>query len=156
MRRNLIFNVFSGTGVGAFGKVWQGLLHERTDKSDRNGNKPLSVAIKSIKGAVDKDEIASFLSEADSLKSVNAKGGHANVLKLVGVALQGLPPLILIEFAEHGNLKGYLIKQRQEPVMSASRMVRFGQDIAAGMSFLASLHVVHRGELDDWYLFGLP
>ncbi len=86
------------------------------------------------------------MTEADSLKAVNVDGGHPNVLKLIGVALQASPPLILVEFAEHGNLKSYLILHAQSR-LEESVLVKFCLDIARGMAFLSENHVVHRGLL---------
>jgi serine/threonine protein kinase len=108
----------------------------------------LEVAVKSIKDSASRVDISNFLLESDSLKAVNANGGHVNVLKLIGCALQELPPLIITEYAVHGNLKGYLQNtMRLESRVDIGVLLRFAKEAACGMAFLADLQIVHRGNI---------
>jgi serine/threonine protein kinase len=106
----------------------------------------IEVAVKSINDKATRKDIANFLLEAESLKSVNANGGHPNVLRLVGCSLQEIPPLIVIEYAANGSLKAYLeFKIRPSGCIDIMMLLRFAQEAAAGMAFLADLQIVHRG-----------
>ena len=49
---------------------------------------------------------------------------HPNVLKLIGVCLDGGPaPFIIMPFMAHGSLLSYLRKERKELVLEPSRKV---------------------------------
>jgi serine/threonine protein kinase len=114
----------------------------------------IEVAVKSIKDDAVRRDINNFLLEAESLKAVNVNGGHANVLKLVGCSLQRLPPFIITEYAAHGNLKTYLeFTLRPRAGFDIRLLLRFAQEAAAGMSFLADMQIVHRGGSDMMMLF---
>jgi serine/threonine protein kinase len=127
--------------MGAYGKVWRADL----DTFLPNGRQ-LEVAVKSIKDSASRIDIANFLLEADSLKAVNANGGHPNVLKLIGCALQEVPPLIITEYALYGNLHGYLVNTlRIRANVDVNLLLRFAKEVASGMAFLADLQIVHRG-----------
>jgi serine/threonine protein kinase len=131
------------TGVGAYGKVWRADLGTYLP----NGQ-CLEVAVKSIKDSASRVDISNFLLESDSLKAVNANGGHSNVLKLIGCALQELPPLIITEYAVHGNLQSYLEStMRLESRVDVGVLLRFAKEAACGMAFLADLQIVHRGTI---------
>ena len=112
------------------------------------GDSSLEVAVKTIKDSASRADISNFLLEADSLKAVNADGGHVNVLKLVGCALQELPPYIIIEYAANGSLKGYLeytLKPQRQNV-DIGLLFQFAREAASGMAFLAEQQIVHRGQ----------
>ena len=49
-------------------------------------------------------EIGSFLEEAMVMRDFD----HANVLSLIGVALKGDQPLVVLPFMQHGDLKTYI------------------------------------------------
>ena len=51
-----------------------------------------------------KDQIEEFLQEGLMMKDYN----HPNVLPLIGVALKGNSPMIVLPFMEHGDLKKYI------------------------------------------------
>jgi serine/threonine protein kinase len=75
---------------------------------------------------------------------------HPNVVRLNGVVTVGEPTMIVLEYMPRGDLKTYL--QRMRPFVSkrpvprdAPRLfIKFGKDIAEGMSYLARKNFVHR------------
>lgn len=84
-------------------------------------------------------------------------GNHPNIVNLVGVCTRpvGQPLLLLIEFAEEGNLKDFLRRKRiqftqfgdyEHPIQSQliKDMINIGMQVAKGMQFLSSRKCVHR------------
>lgn len=75
-------------------------------------------------------------------------GRHPNVVSMVGVCTLDAPLLLVIEFADHGDLKGYLRDRRPTETMPAlltpNELERFCVQIAHGMEYLAGLKVIHR------------
>ena len=66
------------------------------------------VAIKMLKeGHTDQDMI-DLISEMDVMKMI---GQHINIINLLGVCTQTGPLFVIVEFAEHGNLRDFLRKR---------------------------------------------
>ena len=67
-----------------------------------------TVAIKMLKeGHTDQDMI-DLVSEMDMMKMI---GRHINIINLLGVCTQTGPLFVIVEFAEHGNLRDFLRKR---------------------------------------------
>ena len=67
-----------------------------------------TVAIKMLKeGHTDQDMI-DLVSEMDMMKMI---GRHINIINLLGVCTQNGPLFVIVEFAEHGNLRDFLRKR---------------------------------------------
>lgn len=49
-------------------------------------------------------DVTSFLEEAVVMKDFN----HSNVLSLLGVAIEGNKPYVILPYMEHGDLKSYI------------------------------------------------
>lgn len=97
-------------GEGAFGKVVKaearGILNEDSD------GETTTVAVKMLKeGHTDQDMI-DLVSEMDMMKMI---GKHENVISLLKVCTQGGPLLVIVEYAEYGNLKNFLRKCNEQP-----------------------------------------
>ncbi|XP_071656950.1 tyrosine-protein kinase receptor UFO [Patagioenas fasciata] len=129
-------------GEGEFCSVLEGQLsHPRG---------VLRVAVKTMKVPVSRGALQSFLSEAVRMKEFD----HPNVMRLIGVSLQGwgppggLPaPVVLLPFMAHGDLHSFLQLTRlgERPlVLPPRQLVGFMADIAAGMSYLSRRNLVHR------------
>jgi len=81
-------------------------------------------------------------------------GRHVNIINLLGVCTQpgGQPLLVIVEFAEHGNLRDFLRARRPDLAhyreenrhVSLRDMLSFGWQVALGMEFLHSRRCVHR------------
>ena len=106
----------------------------------------LDVAVKQLKNnaAGSQDEI-DFWAEMKLMKQI---GRHDNVVSLVGVCTLADPALLVVEYADLGDLKGYLRNKRATATKGAqldsTDMLRFCVQIANGMAYLASLKIVHR------------
>ena len=69
---------------------------------------------------------------------------HPNVLKLIGVCLDGGPaPFIIMPFMAHGSLLSYLRKERKELVLEPSRIsLVVAEVVIRGSVIFFCLHVV--------------
>lgn len=112
-------------GKGEFGDVLQGMYR---------GQK---VAVKSLLD--DSHAAQSFLAEASIMTNLS----HKNLVKLLGVSLDGNPIYIVTEFCGKGSLVEYL-RTRGRTVIGQKDLVGFARDVAAGMQYLESKHLVHR------------
>ena len=79
--------------------------------------------------------------------------GHRNIVHVVGCCLQQFPLMIVTEHLPRGDLKGFLVANRQsfsnqiaEMELTTKHLSSFATDIARGMEYMASLNWVHRGE----------
>ena len=127
-------------GEGAFGKVIQGFAHCTTQKEEilhMEGNietvmtggqlvitpsvkEPAVVAVKMLKEGHTDAEMIDFVKEMEIMKMI---GKHVNIINLLGVCTQpaGQPLLVIVEFAEHGNLRDFLRARRPELVQYLGR-----------------------------------
>ena len=91
-------------GEGAFGKVVRAEALEE-DPASQGKHRTTTVAVKMLKeGHTDQDMI-DLVSEMDMMKLI---GCHDNLVRLLGVCTQDGPLFVVVEYAEHGNLRDYL------------------------------------------------
>jgi Eph receptor A8 len=69
---------------------------------------------------------------------------HPNVVSLVGVCTVGSSAMLVMQLCEHGSLRAFLRSHTDFNELRLRSKVRILLDIAEGMSYLASKHVVHR------------
>ena len=78
------------------------------------------------------------------------------MLRLFGCCLQEFPLLIVVEYADFGDLNTFLVENHagkfkrgeQGPVqLNLRRLCGFAADIANGMAFLSKKKWVHRGRV---------
>lgn len=120
-------------GEGNFGVVHKAQL----DEQKRTGVPSFAVAVKTIKNATAAD-IKSFRFEA----SLNFQLVHPNIVGLVGVVTRSEPMMMVVQFAEHGELLAYLGKQASITVETGLEMLR---QIATGLRYLnVEMKFVHR------------
>ncbi|XP_068688092.1 tyrosine-protein kinase CSK-like [Montipora capricornis] len=112
-------------GKGEFGDVLQGIY------------KGQKVAVKSLLD--DSHAAQSFLAEASVMTNLS----HKNLVKLLGVSLDGNPIYIVTEFCGKGSLVEYL-RTRGRTVIGQKDLIGFARDVAAGMQYLESKLLVHR------------
>ena len=127
-------------GEGAFGKVVQGFAHCSVIKAEifaMAGNietvmtggelvimpsveEPAVVAVKMLKEENTDDDMIDLVKEMEIMKRI---GKHVNIINLLGVCTQppGDPLLVIVEYAEHGNLRDFLRVRRPELVQYLSR-----------------------------------
>ncbi|XP_065899833.1 uncharacterized protein [Dysidea avara] len=120
-------------GSGEFGKVAHGLL---------NGN--VEVALKTLNAGVNEKERVRFLQEA----AIMCQFDHENVIKLFGVVTEA-PVMIVLEYMSRGDLRNLLIQLQPSDgeVIHAKLpqfLLKFCQEIAAGMAYLSGKQFVHR------------
>ncbi|EDQ84326.1 uncharacterized protein MONBRDRAFT_39306 [Monosiga brevicollis MX1] len=128
-------------GAGHFGTVSRGLLR----KSDGTGN--MDVAVKQLKreADVDSDAADEFFHE---MKLMMDLGHHQHVVSLVGVCTTEKPILMVIDFANGGDLLNHLRdarpNERREATLREDDFRDYCAQVAAGMEFLAFKRVIHR------------
>ncbi|XP_070551904.1 tyrosine kinase receptor Cad96Ca-like [Ptychodera flava] len=123
---------------GKYSHIYEGMARTQDD-SDSVKN----VAVKEVTDeASDK---SSMQREIDLMKSIPA---HENVIKLLAHSIKEGPPYFVTEFAQHGNLQQYLIKNRQHfikggTIESHRQLFSFAKDISCGMEHLSRIGVTH-------------
>ena len=127
-------------GEGAFGKVVVGWGHCTATKEkalQMEGNietvmtggqlvimpsvkEPAVVAVKMLKEGHTDGDVIDLVKEMEIMKKI---GKHVNIINLLGVCTQpaGHPLLVIVEFAEHGNLRDFLRARRPELVQYLGR-----------------------------------
>ena len=133
-------------GEGAFGKV----LQAEALGLKQPGLSSL-VAVKMLKEGHTDTEMIDLVSEMDMMKVI---GRHINIINLLGACTQDGPLFVIVEFAEHGNLRDFLRKHRpasgyerangEVPPLTEKQLVSFSRQIAKGMEYLGSKKCIHR------------
>ena len=118
-------------------------------------NSKTTVAIKTINDTSSWDDVTSLLCEIKILSNLNL---HCNLVNMLGACTSNAEVdgniFVLLEFCEMGNLKDYLIKNRDHfidsfaeskpPKAVNSRLfIQWAYDIAMGMSYLAEKKIMH-------------
>nr|XP_021524162.1 serine/threonine-protein kinase LMTK3 [Aotus nancymaae] len=126
-------------GSGWFGKVILGEIF-----SDYT---PAQVVVKELRASAGPLEQRKFISEAQPYRSLQ----HPNVLQCLGLCVETLPFLLIMEFCQLGDLKRYLRAQRppeglspELPPRDLRTLQRMGLEIARGLAHLHSHNYVHR------------
>ena len=81
---------------------------------------PAVVAVKMLKEGHTDGDVIDLVKEMEIMKRI---GKHVNIINLLGVCTQpsGQPLLVIVEFAEHGNLRDFLRARRPELVRYLTR-----------------------------------
>lgn len=95
------------------------------------------VAVKVMKDS--EEAIRSFTNEACLMTSLR----HKNIIKFIGIVLDGPSICLVTEFMEKGSLSEYL-RTRGRQRVKLNDQIRFAKDTCAGMEYLESRKVVHR------------
>ena len=135
-------------GQGQFGRVYEG---EATGLFGEHEDKLVKVAVKEIKDT--KAE-----GWADELKILSSLDMHLNLVNLLGACTfpPDQPTYILLEYCSFGDLKKFLCTHKEEfesrlknvpgnydSPYTATLLLRWCYDIAAGMAYLAKKNVMH-------------
>ncbi|XP_006868225.1 PREDICTED: serine/threonine-protein kinase LMTK3 [Chrysochloris asiatica] len=125
-------------GNGWFGKVILGEIF-----SDYT---PAQVVVKELRASAGPLEQRKFISEAQPYRSLQ----HPNILQCLGLCVETLPFLLIMEFCQLGDLKRYLRAQRppeglspELPPRDLRTLQRMGLEIARGLAHLHSHNYVH-------------
>lgn len=135
-------------GEDRFGKVYKGHLYGTAP-----GEQTQVVAIKTVK---DKDEGAlreEFRHEA----TLRSRLQHPNIVCLLGVVTKEQPMSMIFSFSSHGDLHEFLVMRSPNSDMGSSDddktvkstleqadFLHIVTQVAAGMEYLSSHHVVHK------------
>ncbi|XP_030383926.1 fibroblast growth factor receptor homolog 2-like [Scaptodrosophila lebanonensis] len=122
-------SLVSRLGEGAFGKVFRATTGGRT------------VAVKMLKENHSDEDLINFLLEMEMMKLI---GQHDNIINLLGCSTQNSSRWLIIEYACHGNLRDFLVQNRNRATICENDLVKFAWQIACGMEFLSSQRCVHR------------
>ncbi|CAL8072142.1 unnamed protein product [Calicophoron daubneyi] len=159
-------------GHGKFGAVYRGVLRDDDSTVTNCSNSPLrserTVAVKTLLNDFTRKQFMALMNELEILKAINP---HAHVIGLLGACIQDGPPLILLEYAVHGNLRDFLRSNRppetrvESPnaqreywisslstdsstigplLLNARTLLSFVTDVADALCHLESLKLVHR------------
>ncbi|XP_044169164.1 uncharacterized protein LOC122953369 isoform X1 [Acropora millepora] len=130
-------------GEGEFGMVLKGELAEEDGSI-------VTCAVKKLKRSATESDFKDLLNELEIMCSV---GKHPNLVNLIGACSANGPLMILVEFAEHGNLLSYLRENRKQNYenmneytleISAAERLKIACDVCDGMSHLAAMKCAHR------------
>jgi serine/threonine protein kinase len=96
-------------GEGEFGRVAGAILDNKT-----------KVAVKMLKEGHTDSDVIDLVKEMSAMKQMvhdRHPHNHPNVIKMIGACTQpvGFPLLVVVEFAEFGNLKEYLLSKKPLP-----------------------------------------
>jgi serine/threonine protein kinase len=131
-------------GEGEFGLVYKAHLFD-------DDGMPTYVAVKTLKGSYDQNEISELLTESLRMKQLL----HPNVMGLVGVSINAGPaPFIILPFMAGGSLLSYL-KRNRTTILLNGDVIDEGQEveikllsmclqIAKGMEYISSQNLIHR------------
>ncbi|MFY7895470.1 MAG: protein kinase, partial [Phycisphaerales bacterium] len=93
-----------------------------------------------MKGEHSESRLTDFMREA----AMVAQFQHPNVIALVGVCTAGAPAMLVMQYCEHGSLRAFLRSHIDFNELRLRSKIRILLDVAEGMSYLSSQHVVHR------------
>ncbi|XP_078381404.1 fibroblast growth factor receptor 4-like [Oculina patagonica] len=146
-RANL--NVEKVIGRGAFGVVSRGLVLDLPEKPGWT-----VVAVKSLQEDASEREKRDLLSEMSLLKHLDP---HPHVICLYGCVTTEARPLVVVEYAQYGDVLGYLRKSRgfhdnyySDPsvqprtTLTSEQLLKFAWEISDGMDYLSKKKIIHR------------
>ena len=131
-------------GEGAFGKVMKATASKILKTEDRS-----TVAVKMLKEGHTDNDVIDLVAEMDLMKMI---GRHINIINLLGVCTQDGPLYVVVEFAEHGNLKEFLGKHASwtdgyekpnfsRPLISEKQLISFARQVSFS-SFLTMIFCI--------------
>jgi len=125
-------------GAGEFGEVY---LAKQKAKMASGQKVLVKRAVKTLKGVADDVSKTLFMREAMIMVAI---GAHRNVVKMVGVAVQQAPWLVVLEFVRYGDLKDIMESLRKKRIsLEPSEMLDICQCIATGMEHMADRRLIH-------------
>lgn len=144
------FKIKQKLGSGNFGKVYKGEIVGLFYPGSKT-----TVAIKTINDRSSLDDVTSLFCEIIILSNLSL---HCNLVNMLGACTSNAEVdgniFVLLEFCEKGDIKDYLIKNRNQFVNSFSEsnsprpinsrlFIQWAYDIAMGMAYLAEKRIMH-------------
>ncbi|XP_070549782.1 tyrosine-protein kinase JAK2-like isoform X2 [Ptychodera flava] len=140
VNRNLI-QITDTIYSGDFTEILHGMAYF-PDNQERSRE----IAIKIVEESNDRTVRARVRREIDVLKSLSP---HRNVISLFAYSTNRDRPYLILEYAQHGDLRKYLVENRN--ILASGnyfkfqrRLLSFAFDVANGMAYLSSMKIVHR------------
>ncbi|XP_046967353.1 tyrosine-protein kinase Fer isoform X3 [Vanessa cardui] len=115
-------------GRGNFGDVYKARLKTTGQE----------VAVKTCRVALPEDQKRTFLQEGRILKQYQ----HPNIVRLIGIAVQKQPIMIVMELVPGGSLLTFLRTRASN--LSSRTLLAMCRDAAGGMRYLESKNCIHR------------
>ncbi|XP_061704531.1 tyrosine-protein kinase Fer isoform X3 [Cydia pomonella] len=115
-------------GRGNFGDVYKARL--KTSGQE--------VAVKTCRVALPEEQKRTFLQEGRILKQYQ----HPNIVRLIGIAVQKQPIMIVMELVSGGSLLTFL--RQRAAALGARALLAMCRDAAAGMRYLEAKNCIHR------------
>ncbi|XP_072929317.1 tyrosine-protein kinase Fer isoform X5 [Epargyreus clarus] len=115
-------------GRGNFGDVYKARLKTTGQE----------VAVKTCRVALPDEQKRTFLQEGRILKQYQ----HPNIVRLIGIAVQKQPIMIVMELVSGGSLLTFL--RTRSSTLSSRSLLAMCRDAAAGMRYLESKNCIHR------------
>eukprot|EP00039_Didymoeca_costata_P013577 m.209172 g.209172 ORF g.209172 m.209172 type:complete len:1167 (-) comp15815_c0_seq8:1075-4575(-) len=126
-------------GMGQFGEVYLAKQIVPPGKGQDGGNY-WDRAVKVLKGSASVADKGDFLQEAEIM--LNLK--HANLVQLIGVAVQQRPWLTVIEFMRYGDLLAFTTACKQKGMkLRYMEQLKCAVQISAGMQYLEKWNMIH-------------
>ncbi|CAH2981717.1 unnamed protein product [Chilo suppressalis] len=115
-------------GRGNFGDVYKARLKTTGQE----------VAVKTCRVALPEEQKRTFLQEGRILKQYQ----HPNIVRLIGIAVQKQPIMIVMELVSGGSLLTFL--RTRASTLSSRSLLAMCRDAAGGMRYLESKNCIHR------------
>ncbi|XP_026725996.1 tyrosine-protein kinase Fer isoform X2 [Trichoplusia ni] len=115
-------------GRGNFGDVYKARLKSTSQE----------VAVKTCRVALPEEQKRTFLQEGRILKQYQ----HPNIVRLIGIAVQKQPIMIVMELVPGGSLLTFL--RTRASTLSSRSLLAMCRDAAGGMRYLESKNCIHR------------
>ncbi len=130
----------SKIGEGEFSELFQAYRFDLAS--------PTKIAAKRLKVNQTNTNSINILSEISVLSQL---GSHPNIIDFIGVYSFNNTMYIMLEFAEHGDLKHLLDRLRKDSLnneivvsVDTNFQIKASMDIASGMEYISSFDIVHK------------
>eukprot|EP00047_Mylnosiga_fluctuans_P003703 m.230445 g.230445 ORF g.230445 m.230445 type:complete len:781 (-) comp12066_c0_seq1:232-2574(-) len=126
-------------GAGQFGSVYIAHQAVQMGRGD-NGGAIRTRAVKLLKNGASPADKKLFIHEAE----VTLELQHPNVVRLIGVAIQQKPWLVVLEYMHFGDLRSALKSCKEKGIdVHTGEYLFFAQQLSSGCGFIASKGFVH-------------
>lgn len=128
-------------GMGQFGEVYLALqvMKNKGEGKAELGNS-LPRAVKILRKSAGQADRMEFLREAEAMVKLT----HPNLVQIVGVAVQQRPWLTVLEYIKYGDLLAVVKAAAEKDFdISYTEQLVWGEQMAAGMKYIASKHMIH-------------
>eukprot|EP01147_Barroeca_monosierra_P009266 gene9266-1543_t len=123
-------------GAGQFGTVWLALQQVQTGAKSAEKHR----AVKLIRSGTSEQDQEDFVAEALTMSKLD----HPNLVSLVGVCVEHMPWLVVLELMRYGDIKSVLIAANEKGIqLNYAEQLHLMVQLASGMSYVASQDIVH-------------